>query len=358
MMNKGITSTECLQMEALSNQWIQLRMDMLTAIFSGCLAGAAIYMGHIKAISTGSVALVASTGTIIRGLLGEIARQIKDMEQSVVAVERIEEYVKNKHEAQWVSKSSNLRTTWPERGEIKFDDFSVRYRKNTPLVLKHLNLKVNPGEKVGIVGRTGAGKTSLTMGLFRIVEPATGTIFIDGVDFKNLGLHELRKALTIIPQDPVLFCGALRSNLDPFNEFDDSVLWEVIEKAHLTKFVQEFPEKLDYQIGEGGGNLSVGQRQLICLARAILRRQTKILVLDEATAAVDHETDQLIQSSIRTQFATCTILTIAHRLNTILDYDKVLVMDAGEIREFDSPKKLLENKSSLFYGLAKEAKII
>uniref|UniRef100_A0AC34GY50 ABC transporter domain-containing protein n=1 Tax=Panagrolaimus sp. ES5 TaxID=591445 RepID=A0AC34GY50_9BILA len=234
----------------------------------------------------------------------------------------------------------------------------MRYRPNTPLVSKNLNLQINCGEKIGIVGRTGAGKTSLTMALFRLIEPSEGTIIIDGIDFRRLGLHELRRALTIIPQDPVLFCGNLRTNLDPFEEFSDVELWNAIEKAHLRKFVDQFAEKLNHEISEGGGNLSVGQRQLICLARAILRKQTKILVLDEATAAVDIETDQLIQDSIRTIFSKCTILTIAHRLNTILDYDKVLVMDFGEIKEFDSPQKLLSNKNSLFYSLASQANIV
>uniref|UniRef100_A0A914QLX8 ABC transporter domain-containing protein n=1 Tax=Panagrolaimus davidi TaxID=227884 RepID=A0A914QLX8_9BILA len=196
------------------------------------------------------------------------------------------------------------------------------------------------------------------MSLFRMIEPSEGTIEIDGIDFRQLGLHELRNALTIIPQDPVLFCGNLRINLDPFEQFSDSELWDSIEKAHLSKFVEKFPEKLNHEISEGGGNLSVGQRQLICLARAILRKKTKILILDEATAAVDIETDHLIQESIRTLFSKCTILTIAHRLNTIMDYDKVLVMDFGEIKEFDSPQKLLSKKDSLFYSLASQAKII
>ena len=357
MIDVGIIAVECGQVETISNRWIQVRMDLFTVIFSSVFTACAIYMGHIGMISSGSVALVASTGTMLRGLLAAIARQVKNIEQAMVSVERMKEYIDNDHEAEWTSESPP-HSSWPERGEIVLKNFALRYRPNTPLVLKNLNLKIAPGQKVGIVGRTGAGKTSLTMALFRIIEPASGTIYIDGVDFRNVGLQELRKALTIIPQDPVLFCGTLRANLDPFNEADDSSLWNSIEKAHLTKFVQEFPEKLNYEIGEGGSNLSVGQRQLICLARAILKRQTKILVLDEATAAVDFETDQLIQGSIRSQFKDCTILTIAHRLNTIMDYDKVLVMDAGEIREFDSPQKLLEDKNTIFYGLAAQAKLV
>uniref|UniRef100_A0A914R072 ABC transporter domain-containing protein n=1 Tax=Panagrolaimus davidi TaxID=227884 RepID=A0A914R072_9BILA len=308
-------------------------------------------------LTAGSVALVASTGTMLRGLLGEITRQMNNLEMSLVAVERVQEYIENEHEGDWISKIP-LSPLWPNEGNIKFVNFSLRYRSSLPLVLKNLNLEIFGKQRIGIVGRTGAGKSSLTLALFRMIEPASGTIFIDNIDFKTLGLHQLRNALAIIPQDPVLFCGSLRINLDPFNEFDDEKIWKAIEKAHLKEFVESFPNKFNHKISEGGGNLSIGQRQLICLARAILRQQTKILILDEATASMDVETDQLIQTSIRTHFNNCTILTIAHRLNTIMDYDKVLALDAGKIKEFDTPQKLLENRDGLFYSLAKEAKLV
>lgn len=332
-------------------------MNIFTSLFTSFFTIGAIYLGHIGTLNAGAVALVASTGAMLSGFLGSIASQMNYLELNIVSVERVQEYIDNDSEAAWTS-SHPPPKSWPNNGALSFRNLSLRYRPNTPLVLKSLNLEIVGGEKVGIVGRTGAGKTSLTMALFRMIEPASGTIYIDNVDFRTLGLHELRQALTIIPQDPVLFCGDLRINLDPFHEFDDATLWEAIEKAHLKQFVDAFPEKLCHEISEGGGNLSVGQRQLVCLARAILRKKTKILVLDEATAAVDVETDQLIQDSIRSHFNQCTILTIAHRLNTIMDYDKVLVMDAGEIREFDSPQKLLENKNGLFYSLCSQAKIV
>jgi ATP-binding cassette subfamily C (CFTR/MRP) protein 1 len=224
------------------------------------------------------------------------------------------------------------------------------------LVLRDVTCKIEPGEKVGIVGRTGAGKSSLTLGLFRLVEAAGGCIIIDGQNISKLGLHDVRGRLTIIPQDPVLFSGTLRFNLDPFERYSDDEIWKVLELAHLKTFVGGLTAGLDHEINEGGENLSVGQRQLVCLARALLRK-TRILILDEATAAVDLETDDLIQQTIRSEFKECTVLTIAHRLNTIMDSTRVLVLDKGEIREFDTPSTLLHNKKSIFYGMAKDAGI-
>uniref|UniRef100_A0A7E4VE76 ABC transporter domain-containing protein n=1 Tax=Panagrellus redivivus TaxID=6233 RepID=A0A7E4VE76_PANRE len=355
VMNRALEASFA---ETVCNRFITVRMDFLTVIVGTGFTGLATYLGHTGSLAIGSVALVLSTGGMLRGLLDYIVHGLQDLEMSIVSVERVTEYMNNDHEAEWKKDVEPVSESWPSAGEVKFVDFGLRYRENLPLVLKNLDLTIPAGTKVGIVGRTGAGKTSLTMALFRMIEPATGTIYIDGIDFTTVGLHTLRENITIIPQEPVLFCGTLRENLDPFATFNDSDLWRAIDQAHLRSFVEEFNGKLEYEIGEGGGNLSVGQRQLVCLARAILRKKSRLLVLDEATAAVDHETDNLIQNSIRTEFENCTILTIAHRLNTILDYDKVIVMDAGEIREFDSPANLLKDTSSLFYALAAQAKIV
>uniref|UniRef100_A0A673W5E8 Canalicular multispecific organic anion transporter 2-like n=1 Tax=Salmo trutta TaxID=8032 RepID=A0A673W5E8_SALTR len=229
----------------------------------------------------------------------------------------------------------------------------VRYREGLDLVLKNLTLSVVGGEKIGIVGRTGAGKSSMTLCLFRLLEAAGGEITIDGVKISEIGLHDLRSKLTIIPQEPVLFSGSLRMNLDPFDKYNDGEVWKALELSHLNKFVSNQPAKLELECSEGGENLSVGQRQLVCLARALLRK-TRILILDEATAAIDLETDDLIQSTIRTQFEDCTVFTIAHRLNTIMDYTRVLVLDKGQVAEFDTPSKLL-SKRGIFYGMAKDA---
>ena len=195
------------------------------------------------------------------------------------------------------------------------------------------------------------------MVLFRLIEPDSGKIIIDSIDIGKIGLHELRSKLTIIPQDPVLFSGTIRTNLDPFNTYSDTQLWTALEHSHLKHFVKGLESELEYKVAEGGENLSVGQRQLICLARALLRK-TKILILDEATAAVDLETDSLIQNTIRKEFSDCTILTIAHRLNTIMDSNRVLVLDKGKIAEFDSPANLLSQTNSIFYSLASDAKLV
>ena len=233
----------------------------------------------------------------------------------------------------------------------------MRYRDDLDLVLRGVSCRIDGGETVGIVGRTGAGKTSLTVALFRLVEASAGRIVVDGRDVAELGLHELRQRLTIIPQDPVLFSGTLRINLDPFGAQSDAALWSALELAHLKDFAADLEDGLDHEVSEGGENLSVGQRQLVCLARALLRK-SKVLVLDEATAAVDLETDDLIQATIRKEFAGCTVLTIAHRLNTIVDYDKILVMEGGAVAEFGSPAALLKDEGSLFHAMAKDANLV
>lgn len=221
-------------------------------------------------------------------------------------------------------------------------------------MLKQISFEIKAGHRVGVVGRTGAGKSSLTLALFRLIEPIDGTIIIDGVDTSQIGLYDLRSRLTIIPQDPVLFTGNLRLNLDPFGRHSDPELWTALELSHLKPFVASLEAGLNHPVSEGGDNLSVGQKQLICLARALLRK-SKIIVLDEATAAVDIETDELIQTTIRNEFNDCTIVTIAHRLNTILDYDMILVMSRGQVAEYDSPKALLNDKNSIFFSMAKDS---
>uniref|UniRef100_A0A3Q3FJ42 Multidrug resistance-associated protein 1 n=1 Tax=Labrus bergylta TaxID=56723 RepID=A0A3Q3FJ42_9LABR len=255
-------------------------------------------------------------------------------------------------QAEWKLDSSSLPAGWPTEGHIQIRGFSLRYRPDLEPAIRNISIDIQGGEKVGIVGRTGAGKSSLMLGLFRIIEAAEGNIFIDGVDVSKLGLHELRSRITIIPQDPVLFSGSLRMNLDPFDCYSDEEVWRALEFSHLKSFVSGLPDKLNHECSEGGENLSVGQRQLLCLARALLRK-TKILVLDEATAAVDMETDNLIQSTIRSQFEDCTVLTIAHRLNTIMDYNRVLVLEKGEMAEFDSPAVLTAQRGA-FYKMAKD----
>ncbi|EAT34168.1 AAEL013567-PA, partial [Aedes aegypti] len=245
---------------------------------------------------------------------------------------------------------------WPQEGRVKFDKLSLRYNPDpdTDRVLKGLEFDIQSREKVGIVGRTGAGKSSLINALFRL-SYNEGSIVIDSRDIHEMGLHDLRGKLSIIPQEPVLFSGSLRYNLDPFDEYPDDKLWRALKEVKLEEAVNELPSGLSSKINEGGSNFSVGQRQLVCLARAILR-ENKILVMDEATANVDPQTDKLIQQTIREKFDDCTVLTIAHRLNTVMDSDKVLVMDAGRCVEFGTPYELLtaEDGPRIFYGMVKQ----
>ncbi|KAM7536240.1 hypothetical protein Aperf_G00000087056 [Anoplocephala perfoliata] len=246
---------------------------------------------------------------------------------------------------------------WPEGG-IEFINYSTRYREDLDLVLHSISVSIRPGEKIGIVGRTGSGKSSLVLALFRMIEASGGEIRVDGINIAEIGLHDLRGRITLIPQDPVLFSGTLRFNLDPFNSHTDEAIWEALAIANLRLFVEgASSEGLNMSITEGGGNLSQGQRQLVCLARALLRH-SRILVLDEATAAVDPLTDRFIQQAVRKEFASSTVLTIAHRLNTILDYDRIMVLDAGRLAEIGTPKELAKRTDSMFHGMLKEAKLL
>ncbi|KAJ9591217.1 hypothetical protein L9F63_002223, partial [Diploptera punctata] len=344
----------CYYPSIIANRWLAVRLEMvgnLIIFFSALFA----VLGR-ETLSPGLVGLSVSYALQITQTLNWLVRMTSDVETNIVAVERIKEYGETKQEAPWEIERTTPNESWPENGEVVFKNYQVRYREGLDLVLHGITFTVSGGEKVGIVGRTGAGKSSLTLGLFRIIEPAGGSILIDGKDISTLGLHALRKRLTIIPQDPVLFSGTLRINLDPFDERSDNEIWQALEHAHLKSFVKGLQNGLEHEVSEGGENLSVGQRQLICLARALLRK-TKVLILDEATAAVDLETDDLIQTTIRREFKDCTVLTIAHRLNTIMDSNRVIVLDRGLLAEFDTPEALLQNKSSIFHGMAKDAGI-
>ncbi|XP_077843263.1 multidrug resistance-associated protein 1 isoform X12 [Macaca mulatta] len=338
----------------VANRWLAVRLECVGNCIVLFAALFAVISRH--SLSAGLVGLSVSYSLQVTTYLNWLVRMSSEMETNIVAVERLKEYSETEKEAPWQIQETAPPSNWPQVGRVEFRNYCLRYREDLDFVLRHINVTINGGEKVGIVGRTGAGKSSLTLGLFRINESAEGEIIIDGINIARIGLHDLRFKITIIPQDPVLFSGSLRMNLDPFSQYSDEEVWTSLELAHLKGFVSALPDKLDHECAEGGENLSVGQRQLVCLARALLRK-TKILVLDEATAAVDLETDDLIQSTIRTQFEDCTVLTIAHRLNTIMDYTRVIVLDKGEIQEYGAPSDLLQQRG-LFYNMARDAGLV
>ncbi|XP_069503216.1 multidrug resistance-associated protein 1 isoform X2 [Ambystoma mexicanum] len=338
----------------VANRWLAVRLEFVGNFIVLFAALFAVIARH--SLSPGLVGLSVSYALQVTAYLNWLVRMSSELETNIVAVERVKEYSEMEKEAEWTIEQTKPPDNWPHEGKIEFTGFGLRYRADLDLALKNISVTINGGEKVGIVGRTGAGKSSLTLGLFRINESAEGNIIIDGINIAKIGLHDLRFKITIIPQDPVLFSGSLRMNLDPFDKYSEEEVWSALELAHLKNFVSGLPDKLNHECSEGGENLSIGQRQLVCLARALLRK-TKILVLDEATAAVDLETDDLIQSTIRVQFEDCTVITIAHRLNTIMDYTRVIVLDKGQIVEFDSPANLLQTKG-IFYGMAKDSGLV
>ncbi|XP_063977599.1 ATP-binding cassette sub-family C member 4-like [Diachasmimorpha longicaudata] len=313
-----------------------LVLDLVSCVFIACVCYSLILMDHGDTMS-GSVGLAISQSLILTGMLQYGVRQSTEVQSQMTAVERVLEYSDLPQEEAEES-SSPPPPNWPSSGRIQFRNVFMSYKKDDTPVLKNLNITIEPGWKVGVVGRTGAGKSSLIQALFRLTgEGLQGEILIDERDTKNISLPHLRSNISIIPQEPVLFSESLRYNLDPFEKYPDDALWRVLNEVELNGVM------LDQMVTEGGTNFSVGQRQLICLARAILRN-TRILVLDEATANIDTRTDEMIQHTIRTKFSECTVITIAHRLNTIIDSDRVVVMEGGRMVECSTPYELLTQK--------------
>ncbi|KAK7322538.1 hypothetical protein VNO77_25923 [Canavalia gladiata] len=336
-----------------SNRWLTIRLETLGGLMIWLIATFAVLQNgraENQEIFASTMGLLLSYALNITTLLSGVLRQASKAENSLNAVERVDSYINLKTEAPRVIETNRPPPGWPTSGSIEFEDVVLRYRPELPPVLHGLSFTVPPTEKIGVVGRTGAGKSSMLNALFRIVELQRGRIIIDGCDISTFGVADLRKALTIIPQSPVLFSGTVRFNLDPFNEHNDADLWEALERANLKDVIRRDPFGLDSQVLEGGDNYSVGQRQLLSLARALLRR-SKVLVLDEATAAVDVRTDALIQKTIRQEFQSCTMLIIAHRLNTIIDCNRILLLDAGQVLEYSSPEELLQNEGTAFYKM-------
>ncbi|XP_076427902.1 ATP-binding cassette sub-family C member 12 isoform X5 [Peromyscus maniculatus bairdii] len=327
-------------------RWFALRMDVLMNIVTFVVA--LLVTLSFSSISASSKGLSLSYIIQLSGLLQVCVRTGTETQAKFTSVELLREYISTcVPEHTHPFKVGTRPKDWPSRGEITFKDYRMRYRDNTPIVLDGLNLNIQSGQTVGIVGRTGSGKSSLGMALFRLVEPASGTIFIDEVDICTVGLEDLRTKLTMIPQDPVLFVGTVRFNLDPLESHTDEMLWHVLERTFMRDTIMKLPEKLQAEVTENGENFSVGERQLLCMARALLRN-SKIILLDEATASMDSKTDTLVQSTVKDAFKSCTVLTIAHRLNTVLNCDLVLVMENGKVIEFDKPEVLAEKPDSAF----------
>lgn len=331
-------------------RWLAIRLEFLGFIV--VLTASLIAVLSRDTISPGIAGLTVTYSLTVTTVMSFLVRTYSDYETNVVSVERLLEYTRTPVEPEDEEEPSD--PDWPAQGAIAFKDYSARYRPELELVLRKFNLDVNPSERVGLVGRTGAGKSSVTLALFRIFEAAEGCIVIDDVNISHINLRVLRSKLSIIPQEPIMFTGTIRQNVDPTELYADDDIWRAIELAHLGNFVRSLPAGLDHDVAEGGSNFSVGQKQLFCLARTLLRR-SKILILDEATAAVDVETDNLIQQTIRKEFKNSTIVTIAHRLETIQDYDRVVVMEAGSLAEQGAPNSLIDDRRSKFHGLAKEA---
>uniref|UniRef100_A0A5F9DL08 ATP binding cassette subfamily C member 4 (PEL blood group) n=1 Tax=Oryctolagus cuniculus TaxID=9986 RepID=A0A5F9DL08_RABIT len=332
-----------------TSRWFAVRLDAICAIFVIVVAFGSLILA--KTLDAGQVGLALSYALTLMGMFQWCVRQSAEVENMMISVERVIEYTDLEKEAPWESQKRPP-DAWPQEGVIIFDNVNFTYSLDGPVVLKHLTALVKAREKVGIVGRTGAGKSSLISALFRLSEPE-GKIWIDKILTTEIGLHDLRKKMSIIPQEPVLFTGTMRKNLDPFNEHTDEELWNALKEVQLKEAIEDLPGKMDTELAESGSNFSVGQRQLVCLARAILKKN-RILIIDEATANVDPRTDELIQKKIREKFEQCTVLTIAHRLNTIIDSDRIMVLDSGRLKEYDEPYVLLQNKESLFYKMVQQ----
>jgi ABC-type multidrug transport system fused ATPase/permease subunit len=327
-----------------ANRWLCLRTDCISAVIVFGAGSLVLYSG----VGSGLAAMSITYAFDFSSALLWTVRLHAEMEMAMNSVERVMEYTEIEQEPPAIMENNRPPQNWPENGVVEVRNLSIRYAKELPDVLQNVSFEIQSHEKVAVVGRTGAGKSTLSLAFFRILPLSSGSITIDGVDISQIGLYDLRSRLTIIPQDPVLFNGTLRSNLDPMGEHADEELWDSLNRVNLLSSFQTSAENstqadvtLEYPVTENGGNFSQGQRQLICLARALLRK-TRLIFLDEATASVDNETDARIQTAIRQEFVEGTVITIAHRLRTIIDYDKVLVLEKGRVIEYGSPLDLIQ----------------
>ena len=335
-----------------ATQWLSLRLEFASAfvVFFAALFG--VLSRENPAYTASKLGLTLTYAFTVTMVINICIKLFIEAEIAMNQVERIDYFGTSlKQEAPLFIPETKPKAEWPDQGVIEFRNVSARYSESLPLILKSISFRTKSCEKIGIVGRTGSGKSTIIQALFRMIEVSEGSIWIDGVDIKSLGLSELRQKIGIIPQDPVLFSETVRKNLDPFMQCDDKRLWDCLERSSMKSKIQEMGG-LESMIDFFGANLSVGQRQLLCLARALVL-EPKILVMDEATANVDYETDEKIQKCLREDLKDCTLVTIAHRINTILDYDRILVLDQGKVAEFDKPSELLSRPNGLLASMAR-----
>ena len=334
------------------NRWLSCRLEILGHTITFITA---ISVAFFVSTSSGLSGFAISSSLNLTGMLNWLVRQLTQIETQMNSVERVLHYSTHETEAAPVVEGKRPPETWPSRGRIRVENLWLRYRDDLDPVLRGITFETRASEKVGIVGRTGCGKSTLMLALFRLVEPFSGSIIIDGVNCLSIGLRDLRSRLALVPQDPVLFSGTIRSNIDPFNNCEsDMQLWVALDRSGIGDYVRTLSGHLDAKIEENGQNMSVGQRQMLCIARALLR-DARVLILDEATSNVDNEGDEVIQTTIREEFKHCTVLTIAHRLHTIMDSDRIMVLDQGFVKEIGPPAVLVEKEGGILAGMVAKA---
>ncbi|KII68206.1 Multidrug resistance-associated protein 1 [Thelohanellus kitauei] len=347
------TNSVPFKMNMFCNRWLGVRLEIIGNLITLISAISIVIKCSVSSIAQGAVGYILFVSTSITQTSSYFIRYKCEVETQIISIERISALYNAQQELTSLVVVSP-EPTWPQSGCITFTNYSCKYRPHLPDVLHALSFTIEPSQKVGVVGRTGSGKSSLLLSLFRMIERSEGSIEIDGVNIDEIPLDRLRSSLTIIPQDPFLFHGTLRQNLDPANLYNDPDILKAIGLSQLSNFVNNLPDGLDYMIDEFGSNISSGEKQLICLARALLKH-TKILILDEATSNIDLKMDSLIQETISREFADCTVITVAHRIETIVNYEKILVLDKGSVAEFDSPQNLLSRNDSLFASMVAHA---
>ncbi|CAM8890256.1 unnamed protein product [Rhodiola kirilowii] len=334
-----------------SIEWLVLRVEALQnfTLFTAALLIVLLPKGYVP---PGLVGLSLSYALALTGTQVFMTRWYCNLSNYIISVERLKQFMHIPPEAPAIINSNRPPASWPHTGRIELQNLKIKYRPNAPLVLKGISCVFKEGTRVGVVGRTGSGKTTLISALFRLVEPESGKILIDEIDICSIGLKDLRMKLSIIPQEPTLFKGSVRTNMDPLGLFSDDEIWRALEKCQLKTTISSLPDLLDSSVSDEGQNWSVGQRQLFCLGRVLLKRN-KILVLDEATASIDSNTDSILQKVIRKEFSNCTVITVAHRVPTVIDSDKVMVLSYGKLVEYDAPSNLM-NRNSYFAKLVAE----